>query len=263
MRTIGWPPGKELLVLALLSASCSRAPRAPLVRPSMDQASWQALHQALAAERAAQPAVPWSAGLRMTLREPRSGRTVDGRGAIAVAPGRALRMILVGPAGMTMLDAWVTPERWRIRIPPTGLLRRGEASAPVELPVAFLRWLFFRPLEGALFGGSREAGSTLFLLRDGDAVIEVHIGTCDRGELVVTTRRARARAERLEECRAADAPTPGDRVRYQDETTGLRVELAFESLAREPPSAEAFVDPDGAGTTDPRRRAAAGIEVQP
>jgi hypothetical protein len=165
-------------------------------------------------------------------------------------------MILVGPAGMTMLDAWVTPERWRLHIPPTGLLRRGAADDPTGLPVAFLRWLFFRPLDGTLFGGSRQDGHVRFLIRDGDAVLEVDVGSCDRGELAVTTRRSRGRAERLEECRAGSAPTPGDRVRYRDEATGLGVALAFESVAHGPPASAAFVDPDGEGAPDALREVA-------
>jgi hypothetical protein len=276
--------GRELLALAFVGASwascssCSCSPPAPLQAPArapaavpaarsgVDQATWQRLRDALANERASRPTSPWAAGLRMTLHEPRSGQTVDGRGAIAVAPGRALRMILVGPAGMTTLDAWVTPERWRLDIPPAGRLRRGAADAPAGLPVAFLRWLFFRPLEGTLFGGSQQGGRVRFLIRDGDAVLEVDVGSCDRGELAVTTRRSHGRSERLEECRAASVPTPGDRVRYRDEATGLGVELELESVAREAPAPDAFVDPDGQGAPGSARladRVDGGAQVRP
>ena len=192
------------------------------------------------------------------MRDARTAHSLDGRGAIAVAPGRALRMILVGPAGATILDAWVTPDRWRIAVPPAGLLRRGPArplelqkpddEEPADLPVGFLRWLFFRPLEGTLFGGSLEPEHLLFLLRDREAVVEVRFGACPRGELTMTTRRAHGRAERLSECRACDKVTAGDWVRYVDEQNGLTVDLTIESVASVPPEDEAFRDPEGGGS---------------
>jgi len=88
------------------------------------------------------------------MREPRSGRVIRGRGGLAVVPGRALRMILVGVAGVTMLDAWVTPARWRVAVPMLGVLRRGGADDPADLPIGFLRWWFFTPLEGRLFAAT-------------------------------------------------------------------------------------------------------------
>jgi hypothetical protein len=179
----------------------------------------------------------------MSMREPHNGRVVDGRGAIAVAPGQALRMILVGAAGATLLDAWMTGERWRIAVPPTDLVRQGGREAPDELPVGFLRWLFFRPVEGTLFAGSLQSGHMLFMLRDDDAVLEVRLRACDRGELVTTTRREHGHTERLEECRASSGPRPGDWVRYEDERSGLQVALTIESVAEAPPDAGAFRDP--------------------
>jgi hypothetical protein len=184
----------------------------------------------------------------MTMQEPRSGRTFDGRGALAVAPGRALRMILVGPAGATVLDAWVTAARWRIAVPPAGVLRRGGADEPADLPVGFLRWLFFRPFEGALFGGSRRPDETVLLLRDGEAVVEARLGRCERGELVETTRRIDGRAEKLAVCRrAAATPEAGDWARYENEATRLHIDLTLESVGATPPDEEAFADPDRAG----------------
>ena len=56
--------------------------------------SWRQLSGELSQERRSRPQEPWSAGLRITMREPSSGRVIDGRGAIAVQPGQAVRMIL-------------------------------------------------------------------------------------------------------------------------------------------------------------------------
>jgi hypothetical protein len=181
------------------------------------------------------------------MRQPRSGRVLDARGGIAVAPGRALRMILVAGAGATMLDAWVTRDEWRIAVPPAGLVRRGGAEDPRDLPVGFLRWWFFRPLEGTLFAarGSEGDGARedVFLLRDRDgAAIELRAGRCLRA-----SRRRNARTERVDECMARAVPSPGDRVRYEDESSGLTVDLQLESLAAAPPDEDAFRDPDAPG----------------
>jgi hypothetical protein len=220
-----------------------------VARRGADAPTWQTIRQVLDAERAGRPRRAWAAGMKMTMSEPHSGRTIDGRGAIAVAPGQAVRMILVGAAGTTMLDAWVTPARWRVAVPVAALIRRGRAEEPTDLPIGFLRWSFFRPLGGTLFAGSLEPGGMVFLLRDDDAVLEVRLRSCDRGKLTMTTRRARGRAERIEECRAAQGgvPRPGDWVRYEDEVSRLRVDLAFESAAPEPPDEDAFRDPDRPG----------------
>jgi hypothetical protein len=164
-------------------------------------------------------------------------------------------MILVGAAGGTMLDAWVTQEHWRIAIPPTGRVRRGDASASDlrdggdadHLPVGFLRWLFFTPLRGTLFAGARSSDGLLLVLRDGEVVLEVRLGACDRGRLATTTRRSHGHTERLDECRASAAPQRGDWVSYQDKNSGLSIALAIESVAPEPPNDVAFRDPDNGG----------------
>jgi hypothetical protein len=232
-----------VVVASLVLFSCAR--RSAPVWQSPDTPTWRAIQQTLTAEREARPRAPWAAGVSVVMHEPRTARVVDGRGAIAVAPGRGLRMILVGAAGMTMLDAWVTRDKWRIAVPPAAIVRRGDLEEPRELPIAFLRWSFFRPLEGTLFAGAMHGDHVLFLLRDHDAVLEVRRCSCDRGELTLTTRRLRGRAERLDECRAASAPRPGDWVHYESDASGLRVDLAIETVAKDAPEEDAFRDPDG------------------
>jgi hypothetical protein len=210
-------------------------------------AQWPEMREELARLRDSRPREPWSAGLRATMRSPRGGRVLDARGGIAVAPGRGLRMILVAGAGGTLLDAWVTRDRWRIAVPPAGLIRRGGAEDPRELPVGFLRWWFFRPLEGRLFAASRATPSTtppedVFLLRDDDgAAIELRAGRCLRA-----SRRLRFRTERVDECPAEGTARAGSRVRYEDESSGLTVELELEASGRAPED-DAFRDPDAPG----------------
>jgi hypothetical protein len=235
----------QLVVLLAGLASCSQAP-APWRGASSDE--WPTLRAELARLRERRPRQPWAAGLRATMRQQRAGRAFDARGGMAVAPGRALRMILVGGAGATLLDAWVTRDRWRIAVPPAAIVRRGGSDEPRDLPIAFLRWWFFRPLEGTLFAAARSEGTggadDVFLLHDADgATLELRVGACLRA-----SRRLGARTERVEDCSARDGATrPGDRVRYEDEASGLTVDLQLESLAAEPPDEEAFGDPDAAG----------------
>ncbi len=153
-------------------------------------------------------------------------------------------MVLLGAAGMTMLDAWVTPDRWRIAVPPLSVFRRGGRTAPDDLPVAFLRYAFFRPLAGRLFAASKRGDGFAFLLRDADAIVDVRERRCDRGTLFVTSRRAATRVELVEECRGSAVPRPGDWVSYRDERSGVIIDIAIESMSRTPPDTEAFEDPD-------------------
>jgi hypothetical protein len=210
--------------------------------------TWPVLRAALAAERAKRPSAPWSAEVATSLREPRSGQTIRGRGGLAVSPGKALRLILIGPGGITMLDAWVTPHRWRVAIPPIDVVRRGGDDTPADLPIAFLRGWLFRPMEGTLFAAREETAGPTWLLRDGAAVVELRRRQCDRGETLAVTRRERGRAETVVECRAGVEPQQGDRVAYADEASGLTVDLSLESVSAQPPVAEAFEDPDAVGS---------------
>jgi hypothetical protein len=242
----GWRrPGPWCVgILASFDLACARPAQAPWVHPS--EAQWRLASERLEHLRADLPRASYTAVVATVLHDPISGRSVDGRGAIAVAPGQGIRMILVGAAGATLLDAWVTPLRWRIAVPPAGIVRRGGADAPRNLPVAFLRWWFFARFEGALFAANMEPARSRWLLRDGDAVIDLRAGPCARGALIDAARRARGRAEHVEECRAASAPTGGDTVVYVDESSGLEVSLRVEEVSAEPPDPEAFRDPDEA-----------------
>ena len=229
-------------VCLLACSSCSSARPPPW--PSATPQSWSRLSRELAQEREQQPRAPWAAGLHVTMREPSSGRVIDGRGAIAVKPGQAVRMILTGVAGATMLDAWVTMTRWRVAVPPLEVVRRGDVQAPREMPVGFLRWWFLTPLAGALFAATCTGDGALWLLRYGGAVIELREQPCSRGTLLRAIRRIDGHAETVDECRARAVPSAGDTARYQDESSGLSVDVLLESIGTEPPSDEAFEDPD-------------------
>ena len=233
---------------ALLAFPAAVVACSPAVPPWRGAASdeWLSLRAELARLRESRPRQAWAAGLRATMRDPARGHTLDARGGIAIAPGRALRIILVAGAGATILDAWVTRERWRVAVPPAGIVRRGGDDEPNDLPIGFLRWWFFHPLEGTLLAAHREDAATgpgdVFVLRCADgATIELRAGRCLRA-----SRHDRGRTESVEDC-SAGASRPGDRVRYEDEASGLTVDLHLESLAAAPPDEEAFRDPDALG----------------
>jgi hypothetical protein len=213
--------------------------------PAATTQSFTTLRGQLDVERGGRPTAPWAAGLRVTMRDPRTGRVLDGRGAIAVAPGRAVRMVLIGAAGATMLDAWVTATRWRVAVPPLDVVRRGGLEEPPDMPVGFLRWWFLTPLTGTLIAAAVIERGPVWVLREAGATVELRSVFDERGCLQAT-RRALGHAETVEECRDGAAPTAGDSARYVDERSGLKVELWLESISP-PPGAEAFEDPDAAG----------------
>jgi len=231
-----------LLAGLALCVSCAAPPRPVWLQA--DASEWPALQQGFLKQRDKRPRDPWAAVIRVTMREPRTGRVVDGRGAIAVAPGRAVRLILVGGAGFTLLDAWVARDKWRIAVPPIEVVRRGGASDdPDDLPVGFLRWWFFTPLGGTLFAATRTDSSARWLLRDEGAVVDLLQTQCPEGRLLTVTRRAHGRSEVVREC---GAPTrrAGDWVEYRDGPSGLGIRLVVESVADRPPQDEAFGNPD-------------------
>jgi hypothetical protein len=232
-------------ILASLDLGCASPMPPPWVHPTA--AEWRVAADRLDTLRRGLPRSPYTAVVTTVLREPKSGRTVDGRGAIAVMPGQGIRMVLVGPAGATMLDAWVTPSQWRIAVPAVSLVRRGGREAPGDLPIAFLRWWFFARFEGSLFASKALSAESLWLLRDGGAVVELRRLACGAGERIAATRRERGRAEHVDECRAHTAPSPGDAIHYVDESSGLEVDLAVEAVVGAPPDPAAFRDPDDDG----------------
>jgi hypothetical protein len=219
---------------------------APWVHPTDEQ--WRQARAALENLKASAPRTPYVATIATTLRDARSGRTFDGRGAIAIAPGEAVRMILVGGAGATLLDAWVTKQNWRVAVPPLDVVRRGGPENPRGLPVGFLRWWFVSPFDGTLFAAAVGPSRELWLLRDRDAVIDLRMTSSNGKAHVTAIRRLPGQAERIDEYGTGASPlvaAAGDRVAYVDETTGLRVTLAVESIAPGPPDSEAFKNPDG------------------
>jgi hypothetical protein len=186
------------------------------------------------------------------------------RGAIAISPvgdgdaaerqaypHGALRMILLGPGGTTALDLWVRDDQFRFAIPALDLRKRGDASTPRSamrgLPVDFLRWWLLRPAAGALLWYSRAGGTDAFVLRDGDAIVELRVtdhGTVGaRRSTWATGSEPRMLDEEVVIAEAIDCGT----VRYAQASTGLLITVACEGEERDrAPNPRAFVDPDTA-----------------
>lgn len=207
---------------------------------------------------------PHTRRLALKLREPFTGRLMEARGAVALAPPSALRMILLGPGGTTALDLWVKGDRYRFSIPAIDLLRRGDTSSPASreesrgLPVDFLKWWLLRPADGTLLWHERTERADHFVLRDRASII--HLCVADGGALLA--RRTTW---------ADDPKDPGDRriadeetviaasagcapVRYTQALTGLEIAVTCEGEETErEPSPRAFEDPDApaAGGDDP------------
>jgi hypothetical protein len=203
------------------------------------QDEWNAAREMLGALRARTPEHAWVERVQIALREPRTGKIFEGRGAIAVQPGRAVRMILVGPGGATALDLWVTRDRWRLHAPALGPPRHG-TNVPPELPIGFFRWWFLAPFDGRLL--TVDGGRVV--MRSGDSTVRLGVAaTASHRAHVYAARRTSGREETLEWVGVLAHPARGDRARYVD-AAGLAAEVLVESVTFDFEDMAAFLDPD-------------------
>lgn len=234
------------LVLAATCALGCGGPRRPPPRIEVSQREWSLSRARLAAMRRAAPARPYVARVRLSLREPRSGKVLSARGALAVSPGQALRMVLLGPGGATALDAWVTRDRYRFAVPGVDLVARGRPGADEAggFPVGFFRWWFLDPLPGRLLVGRATPRGAAWLLAEGGATVSVHVD----GAKITAVRRAGADLEVVEYAGGGVTPRTGATATYVESRHGLAVHVVVEEVLDREPDAEAFTDPDAEGT---------------
>jgi hypothetical protein len=266
-----WP---ALLLFVALQPGCAAAnatgpsSSAELGRepaPTMEQ--WRWARQRLA-DLKAKGGTKRARTLRiaLALREPYTGRTLEARGAVALQPPRALRMILLGPGGTTALDLWSKDDRFRFEVPAIDLLRRGDARTPRSamrgLPVGFLRWWLLRPLEGQLVWHRREVDGDRFVLRDGDALIRAHVG--DDGRITARRSTPSSGGAPADEESVTAARVGCGTARYTQRSTGLDVVVRCEAEeTSKPPDPRAFEDPDaGTRRAEPRKPAARAPEAK-
>jgi hypothetical protein len=215
--------------------------------PEISESDWDMSRSRLMRMRKEQPNKPYVERIRIAIREPRTGRVFEARGAVAISPDRAARLLLLGPGGTTGLDMWVTKERFRFSVPAIKLERRG-GTDPAEtrgLPVGLLRWWFLNPLGGRLLLARSTATETAWVLRDGPATITVRTD----GLRFVAIRREGGRVEGIEWIGRALVPQAGVRGRYVEGDWGLHVEVIVEEVMTTEPDPGAFLDPDDKGTT--------------
>ena len=215
--------------------------------PDVSQAEWTLSRTRLLQVRAEQPRRPYTERIRLVIVDPRSERQYQARGAVAVSPDRAARMMLVGPGGTTALDVWVTKDRFRFAVPSIQLEKRG-GTDPEEmrgLPIGLLRWWFLSPLGGKLLVARSNASESSWLLRDGDATVTVRTD----GRRFIAVRREGEALEGIEWLGRGLIPRAGSRGRYIEGTYGLRVDVIVEEVMDEEPDPAAFLDPDEKGTS--------------
>jgi hypothetical protein len=259
----------SLVAAALLLAACSPVaasrsfPRPPAWsdRPRAPSlGAWRAARARLAAIRR-ETASPRTLRVSLALTEPVTGRTLEARGAVAIAPPDALRMILLGPGGTTALDLWIHRDRFRFAVPAIDLLRRGDATTPRVsmrgLPIDFLRWWLLGPATGTLLWAERHGRADRLLLRAGFAIIDLRVGDSGgiKARRALWTAGSATEPRRLIEEEAIEADRFGcAKVRYWQRSTGLSVTVRCEGEEFAAPNPRAFVDPDAVPASSSDRR---------
>jgi hypothetical protein len=182
----------------------------------------------------------------MAIQDPRTGIKYEARGAVAVSPSHAARMMLVGPAGTTALDVWVTRDRFRFAVPSMHFEKRGgrDPEDARGLPVGMLRWWFLSPLDGRLLLARSSEAESAWLLKDGPATVTVRTD----GQRFLAVRREGEYLEAIEWLGRGLVPRPGARGKYIEGRHGLRVEIIVEEVLTAEPDPAAFADPDEEGT---------------
>jgi hypothetical protein len=242
-----------LAVVATLTLSgCAEA--APFTKlPRVTQREWDRGRAALAAARAELPKEPYTLVVAVDMVEPYTGRTFTARGGLAVMPGRAVRLQLLGPGGSTALDAWLSRERFRFDVPAVDVHKRGAIDGPeaAGLPVGFFRFWFLSQLEGRLLFAKPTREGTYFVLRDGDATVEMFRATHGGHVEAERVEKGRLSVEELSVTSRGARPGAGDVALYRSSfvgvgarrTPGLVARVRVESIGDEAPDPEAFVEP--------------------
>jgi hypothetical protein len=237
-----------LAACATPQAFQSRSASAPV-----DARSWRRARATLEDLRARWAPAPGTLPIRASVAGGPGSWTIDGRGAMALMPPRALRLVVAGGSGTTVLDLWVRGERFRLASPPAGVLVRGATTADVRqlrtIPVELLSWWILRPFSGRLLAAGRNAEEPTFVLREARSSARL---TLEPGGGVRIERHGRGRDEQLL------IRGPGcSEAHYRDQARGIIVRVACDAAAARvlgPPSPRAFEDPDLAEpTTQPSR----------
>lgn len=210
------------------------------------QGEWRSARAELAELRAELPRDPHVEIVSIAMHAP-GGIRFDGRGAVAVAPGRALRMLLLGPGGRTALDVWATDTQFRLSVPDLDVVEQGGASAPRHLPVELFREWFLSPLEGRLLAAGTMDRERVFLIRHHSRPLEFHVGAreSDGRRHFTLEKHDGLASERVEWRSVRILPSVGDVVHFRRPAMGLELAVEIESVSTEPPDPAAFEAPEG------------------
>ena len=218
--------------------------------PNPSAAEWSQARERLATLRSGQPEKPYVERVRLSIDDPRTGKRYEARGAVAISPDRAARMLIVGPGGTTALDVWVTKDRFRFEVPGIKLQKRGgiDPADARGLPIGMLRWWFLSPLAGRLLVARSSATESAWILRDGASTVTLRTD----GKRFIALRREGESLEGIEWIARGLVPQTGARGEYIDGRFGLRVEVLVEELLTTEPDPQAFIDPDAEDDADPK-----------
>jgi len=232
-----------LAVLSVaLSGGCGGGQPSPVIASSSpsSQRDLEAARRAIAARKSELPTSAFTERVAVQIRFPKGGPGFEGRGAVAVDPGHAMRMIIVGPGGATALDVWITHAKYRFAIPPVDRIERGAVrdAGATKLPVEFFRFWFLRRFEGKV----GFADATHVVVRDGDAATSFDRGVFSQGTPFSAERRVGSAAATIAWWPKGSENAP-ERAEYVG-GDGVRVDVRI--LGREDgvPQAAAFDDPD-------------------
>ncbi len=252
-RRLSGPTSFVWAVLSGLTSACGVAPETVVTTgPPPTLESWRHAKKQLA-DINAKTGRPRTMRIALALREPITGRTLESRGALAMAPPESLRMILLGPGGTTSLDLWLHADQFRFAVPAIELMKRGDAHTPRAemrgLPVDFLRWWLLRPTSGTLLWHVFRDTGAWFVLRDGLAIVDLHIAPSGHVTARRTTWEVRSdepsRKRKVDEEQVEADGFGCGVVRYKQASTNLQVTVTCESEdAERAPNPRAFVDPD-------------------
>lgn len=234
----------SILIMAL-TMGCAPRP-APRTFDAVTSAEWRQAQSDLTRVRA---------GSRQHVEEvqaefARGGFTMTARGMLAVEPGRALRMVLLGPTGSTAVDLWITPTAWRVSVPAANIEHRGTSDEGARWPVGFFRSWLLSPLSGRLVAGAATPTTRTWVLRSPGAgeVLDCawQDGCASIRSVRYTSMRAATRVERVS-FRGLEVtkPSPGDEMIYEDTSEAIRVHVRVLAVSSEPPEREVFEEPRG------------------
>jgi hypothetical protein len=229
-------------VVSLALVGCAaEAPRGPVLDPT---AFVEAKKKIAAIQKDATGDRTEKIALR--IEAPYMPAAMTARGAVAIRPPEALRLIMLGPGGTTAMDLWSSGERYRFSIPALDRTLEGDAKTPAAerrgLPVDFLRWWMLRPFAGRLLAARRDGTALEVLIEDGDRVTDARFEASGR---VTAHRRWWTAADGVIDEEWLEATGTGcAKVSYRQKSTQLSVEATCESR-RAGARDDAFVEPRG------------------